>query len=540
LSIEEGERTAREQAQLERERAERAARDKAAQEAATRRRVRKVMTAFCMLGILGSVWGVLRFNPGARRIAALQGLYPVDSNQLVALRLKVVKDFDSCGDNGKTFTTLPATLNVDGQAQGLSFIVSSQTLEASIPYRLLHPGAEINVMLGVDAGHTVNVPISSLTTNGELTLKCGKYVPVIDNNSKASQLPSVYHEIWINGNGDYPFRIDLDSRQFVTKDDAYRIDSVMINNGTYKVVGVTKAGYATFFLRNNNKGATFELAACPKRNGPASRTEALKATEACTPYETMRLYYPNDDQKIFLRVKSGNRNTMPLEASELRKAMVLWNASSKRKPQGIGYYLHTDRGSRASYNLSAQIRQPIRFIGVQPLIMSPFDREYLTIQTIEQPSVDTVERPQPRNVPVDTMATWLESLDEAIKKGDEKEMYVRYQELAKKGNKADLATGTYSYAEYLIKLSRYQEAEKIIDDFGTFRQLPQEYYDKLKLLRSIIRNGLGDKEGAGVLLEELNSEGHSQDIRRQAYRYMEVFGISISKKNKQPAGPKSK
>jgi hypothetical protein len=306
----------------------------------------------------------------------------------------------------------------------------------------------------------------------------------------------------------------------------------MYIRGAFKVIGLSKGGYGTFFLRNNNKGATFELAACPTSSGQVSLAEALNASENCTPFQTMRLYYPQDDQKIFLRAKSGNRNNMPLEETEKRKARALSRFEPTRRPMDVGYYLNTNRGAGATYNLSPQIDRKVIFLGVKPVKLGPFDREYLTIQLVDRYRRDTARSSgtqQQSNLPnvpnpLTPSNSLVLALDEAISKRDEKEIMMRYQDLRKKGNGVEIATGTYNYAEYLINAYRYKEAEQIIDDVSNGGKLQQDYYDKLTLLKAQARSGLGDEDGASRILKELASENHSKQIRDEALRLIQQRG----------------
>ncbi len=393
---------------------------KRAEAAAAKRRASDMLwtrrfVAGAAIVALVALWLFLNLSETARSAAMLQRLFVTDSTQPVALSYKVQRNFSACDDTVKTFSVLPATLNAGGKPYGMPYDRATQTISCILPLSALGSMAP-TLSLGVSGSPApVTFHFDQMAGTGSIYINCRRYSTGDQDSSgetgAVAVLPAYLNEIWVGKTNNRLLNINLNTRMIYYSTGAAdtwgtsRIENVLrTSDGGYRIVANVYPGYMVFFLKNVSK-SSFRLAFCQQRYD--TRTDALIASENCSTYDDMRLYYEQNRDRIYLPavLNTGDR-AVPV-AKELEKLRTLVNEGFMDAPgpviinytqQDNGSYLTRGTISDAAIrgylgDLMQNIARLSRQSGVVVEKKNPFQRPYLLLKISYGKYPDKTERP---------------------------------------------------------------------------------------------------------------------------------------------------
>ncbi|MDB5148087.1 MAG: hypothetical protein JWQ57_2107 [Mucilaginibacter sp.] len=260
-----------------------------------------------------------------------------------------------------------------------------------------------------EAANTVNsvIPgnvVPQLVDSAKFQQKGAPVIIYINSYRGGVELPQSVNEIWHGGTSNRLLNINLAkhvlyySVNSTTTYGTYSIYEVsQTKNGVYKIITKSNEGYKLFFIRNVAL-QSFDLSVC--QDFVQTKAELDSKDESyCDKFNTMTLYYPNNQNIVYLPV-SGNI----LFTNEQTKFQQLINnnvSGKSLKIRSIKLYNtnFTKPATRAQLNLilrrminysdSIKISQGV-MQEYNPAYVNPFQRNFITIQSDFDPCSQTI------------------------------------------------------------------------------------------------------------------------------------------------------
>lgn len=224
-----------------------------------------------------------------------------------------------------------------------------------------------------------------------------------------SQLPSYLTEIWTGLTNNRLLNINLAKKTIYYSTGGastygrYTIVEACLGDGTYKFILRGDKDYRISYLRNIS-GSSFGFSFC--QAAYATLEEASNVSKSnCGLFETMRLYYPTNKNRIYVPVDGINYTNT--ETAKLQAFLKNVKADKNLSPD-ITYYINNllysgkDNQSRRDVqirNNSVLEREFPENTMDNPFQGSPFDRDYIVVTAKSVNTPNNVDPTTPINIP---------------------------------------------------------------------------------------------------------------------------------------------
>ncbi|WP_162996764.1 hypothetical protein [Mucilaginibacter kameinonensis] len=257
--------------------------------------------------------------------AGLGSLFSIKPGQMVNIKYKIEKFATECDTRQGIVSDLTGAFLIKGKTYLINYDSVSHEIRATVPYDAV-AGNQGKAILNMDSGNPSyvenNITLDTLFTNGIIRFTCHKKS---QSPSRPDSLASlrVISEIWQGGTSKRLINIDA-ARNVIyysigneSSFGTYNIAHVTKKAGVYKIITQTQnQGYKLFFIKNFKQGESFDLSVC--QNFAQTQEELqTKDTSYCDHFNTMRLYYPNDPDKIFYPAVTSNTNLATSQRNKL-------------------------------------------------------------------------------------------------------------------------------------------------------------------------------------------------------------------------------